>query len=338
MRIPSESIPQADVLDDVVRTVEAVGTGAQSFSDIAEAIGKVDRQGRYYRKAAEILGFIENAANRSNLTPKGRAFLEAPQQRDQRLVAAVLESRLIQRVVPFLEAAGNKGVTREQLENFISKVTQPVGDSMIPRRVSTILSWLDRIGMVREANGRFSVRGLPPGVGIVTYQNADEPLFPKRYALGEYQSIETRARESKGYINVLIDDAARERAEGAHRMLTNLVAARIRKAGSIPKSNQFVDLSAAMPRGFYLFEMKSTTDKNVHGQIRRAISQLYEYRYLQDLPEAKLVVVIENPPPQEKRWIIDYVVKDRNILIAWDGDRKTLKFPAETIADLGFLG
>jgi hypothetical protein len=154
----------------------------------------------------------------------------------------------------------------------------------------------------------------------------------------EYQNIEARARESKGYINVLIDDAARERAEDSHRMLTNLVAARIRTAGSIPKSNQFVDLSAAMPGGFYLFEMKSTTDKNVHGQIRRAISQLYEYRYLQDLPEAKLVVVIENPPPQEKRWIIDYVVKDRNILIAWDGDRKTLKFPAETAADLGFLG
>ncbi|HZU31437.1 MAG TPA: hypothetical protein VFB79_09995 [Candidatus Angelobacter sp.] len=162
-------------------------------------------------------------------------------------------------------------------------------------------------------------------------------MFPKKYELAEYQNIETRARESKGYINVLIDDATRERAEDSHRMLTNLVAERVRKAGSIPKSNQFVDLSAAMPGGFYLFEMKSTTDKNVHGQIRRAISQLYEYRYLQDLPEAKLVVVIENPPPQEKRWIIDYVVKDRNILIAWDGDRKTLKFPRETAPDLGFL-
>lgn len=55
-------------------------------------------------------------------------------------------------------------------------------------------------------------------------------------------------------------------------------------------------------------------------------------------PRAKLVVVIENPPPQEKRWIIDYVVKDRNILIARDGDRKTLKFPAETATDLAFLG
>jgi hypothetical protein len=119
-------------------------------------------------------------------------------------------------------------------------------------------------------------------------------------------------------------------------MLTNLVASKVRKAGAIPKSNQFVDLSAAMSQGFYLFEMKSTTDKNVHGQIRRAISQLYEYRYLQDLSDAKLVVVIENPPPQEKRWLIDHVMKDRNMLIG-TGDKKTLKFPPEVSSELGFL-
>lgn len=72
----------------------------------------------------------------------------------------------------------------------------------------------------------------------------------------------------------------------------------------------------------YFFEMKSTTDENAHSQIRRAISQLYEYRYLQQVPSAKLVVVIENPPPKEKKWIVDYVVNDRKLLIAWDGDQK----------------
>jgi hypothetical protein len=99
---------------------------------------------------------------------------------------------------------GDKGATREQLENFIAEVTQPVGESMIPRRVSTVLSWLDRIGMVQETNGRFSLKGMPANINIVKYQNADEPLFPKKYDLAEYQSVEARARESKGYINVLI--------------------------------------------------------------------------------------------------------------------------------------
>jgi hypothetical protein len=120
-------------------------------------------------------------------------------------------------------------------------------------------------------------------------------------------------------------------------MLTNLVASKIQKAGAIPKRNQFVDLSALMRDDFYLFEMKSTTDINVHSQIRRAVSQLYEYRYLQQVPTAKLVVIIENPPPAEKKWIVDYIVRDRKLLIAWDGDRKTLKFPSEIGADLRFL-
>ena len=97
-------------------------------------------------------------------------------------------------------------------------------------------------------------------------------------------------------------------------------------------------MSASIRDDQYLFEMKSTTDGNVHGQVRRAISQLYEYRYLQDAPSAKLVIVIENPPPQEKKWIVDYVVNDRKLLIAWDGDGKTLKYPKEIGSELRFLG
>jgi hypothetical protein len=338
MRIPSVDIPQADVLDDVVRTVEAVGQGAQTFQQIARMIGKVDRQGRYYRRAAEILGFISNEQNHSGLTARGRAFLDQPEERNRLLAESVLKSRLIQRVLPFLESAGHRGVSRAQMERFIEEVTEPVGESMIPRRVATVLSWLDRVRMVREHNDRFALRGgLPNGVDIVEYEAPDEPLFPKKYDLNEYKSVEGKVREARGYINVLVDDATRERAEGAHRMLTDLVADKIRRAGSIPKNNRYVDLSAAIREDLYLFEMKSTTDDNVHSQIRRGISQLFEYRYLQHVPDAKLVIVIENPPPREKQWIVDYVVNDRKLLIAWDGDGRTLKFPPENGADLGFL-
>lgn len=135
----------------------------------------------------------------------------------------------------------------------------------------------------------------------------------------------------------MIDDAAKERAETAHQMLMDLVASKVRNAGAIPKNNPIVDLAATVNGEGFLFEMKSTTDKNVHSQIRRAISQLYEYRYLQQIPSARLVVVMENPPPDEKRWLVDYVVKDRGLLIAWDGDMRTLRCPPELSAQLGFL-
>src|SRR2546430_2704431 len=138
MRIPSEDIPQADVLDEVVRAVEAVARGAKTFDEIAEAIGKVDRQGRYYRRAAEILGFVRNERNHSILTAAGRLFIRSPERRRELLAEAVLHTRLVQRALPFFEAHEKVGVARKELAHFIAEVTQPVGPSMIPRRVSTV--------------------------------------------------------------------------------------------------------------------------------------------------------------------------------------------------------
>lgn len=338
MRIPSRDIPQADVLSEVVRAIEAVGAGAETFDDIAEAIGKVDRQGRYYRRAAQILGFVQNEHNRSTLTPRGRYFIAHPVQREELLADAVLKTHLMQRALPFFEAHRKNGVRRQELTNFVAEVTEPVGPSMIPRRVSTVVGWLESIGMIYEREGRYFLRGeLPAGVEIVEYEDVEEPLLPKKYDLDEYTCVAGSVRKAKGMITVMVDDAAKERAESAHRKLMEMVADRIRAAGAIPRNNPIVDLAATVKGDDFLFEMKSTTDGNVHGQIRRAISQLYEYRYLQQIPSAKLVVVIENPPPNEKKWLVDYLLKDRKLLVAWDGDYKTLHCPPEIQGELSFL-
>jgi hypothetical protein len=120
-------------------------------------------------------------------------------------------------------------------------------------------------------------------------------------------------------------------------MLTDCVAGKIRHAGAIPKQNRYIDLTATIDSRHYLFEMKSTTDANAHSQVRKAISQLYEYRYIQQAPEARLVVVIEQPVPHDKRWLIDYVVNDRQLLIVWDGDQTNLHCPPQLRQELGFL-
>ena len=71
MKIKSNNIPQADVLEDIIKTVIAVSKGAKTFQEIAKYIDKVERQGRYYRRAAEMLGFIKNTGNTSYLTELG---------------------------------------------------------------------------------------------------------------------------------------------------------------------------------------------------------------------------------------------------------------------------
>ena len=112
-----------------------------------------------------------------------------------------------------------------------------------------------------------------------------------------------------------------ELANGAHINLVNLVASRITAAGGIAKKNQFIDLASKMNEDF-IFEMKSTTETNVRSQVRKGISQLYEYRYLENTPEAKLVLVVERPLATSNIWMNDYLENDRGVLLIWDGDER----------------
>ena len=339
MKIPSEDIPQADELLDVVKLVKGVHQGIRTFQNLAQYIEKVQRQGRYYRRAAEILGLIENEQNSSHLTELGRKFVTvSPQERDQILANTVLSTRIIQRAIPFLEGAGARGVSKAELERFIGTVTEAtIGPSMIPRRVSTILSWLTQINVVRERDGRYYLNPLPRGVELLDYADVDEPLFPKRYELDEYTALKRTIEEKRGSLSILIDEAKRDRATNSHKMLTNLMADRIRKAGAIPKRNTVIDLATNISGTVFLFEMKSTTDDNAHGQIRTGISQLYEYRYIQGVKEAKLVLVIENPLPRKFDWMANYIIQDRGIYLVWDGNRKSFDCPPQVKKDLEFI-
>ena len=89
---------------------------------------------------------------------------------------------------------------------------------------------------------------------------------------------------------------------------------------SVNLSNVLVDLATQISHGKYIFEVKSTTTKNVRSQIRRGISQLYEYRYLQNIPDANLVLVLENPLNDDLGWYQSYLIDDREIYFMWDGN------------------
>ena len=118
------------------------------------------------------------------------------------------------------------------------------------------------------------------------------------------------------------DQAALERAGAAHTQLVNIVAERVRQSGNLPKCNQLIDLAARINNEAYLFEMKSLTPGNARSQIRRGISQLYEYRYLQNLPNVSLILTIETPIPEQLAWMARYLEEDREIYLVWDGNNE----------------
>ena len=83
--------------------------------------------------------------------------------------------------------------------------------------------------------------------------------------------------------------------------------------------------------------MKSTTASNAHSQVRRGMAQLYEYRYLMKVPEARLVLVIEKPLPRTLRWVPDFLLDDRGVLLAWNADGEQLHCQPTLKAELSFL-
>lgn len=109
--------------------------------------------------------------------------------------------------------------------------------------------------------------------------------------------------------------------------------------GATTSENDHIDLLGILPtRKAFLFEMKSGGE-SLLDQIRKGLSQLYEYRYryrsLIEADDLELCLVLpENP--LDLPWIIDYLCEDRQIAVCWFEDGQ-LVYPvqcADRLADL----
>jgi len=337
MLLKKSDIPQADILEDVIKVTEAVNDGATSYQDIANYIDKVERQGRYYRLAAKNLGFIKNYHNHAVLTDLGRKIISsAPEEKKQLVLTATLDNRLFQRLLPFFEMHP-EGVTHVELEQYLKQVSELSEDSTIRRRIDTITSWLRTLGILFQDGDRYFVSYDALGDSfLVEFKDIAEPLLLKTDALREYATVEERTRLAKGTVKYMRNQALTERANNAHTRLVNLVAERVKQSGSLPRCNQLIDLATKNNNKSYIFEMKSANQNNIRSQIRRGLSQLYEYRYLQDLPEAIIVLVVEIPLPNEIGWMNEYLENDRQVSLIWDGNNELYSSSA-TQTRLSFL-
>ena len=81
------------------------------------------------------------------------------------------------------------------------------------------------------------------------------------------------------------------------------------------KQTQFVDAFTRLKSGPAIFEAKSITDDNAVAQIRKGLSQLYEYRYRHELHGATLWLVLSRAPTEE--WVVDYLENDRGVYVIW---------------------
>ena len=209
---------------------------------------------------------------------------------------------------------------------------------MAPRRLSSVVAWLEKLQIITKSDNKYflSSKKVNQEVKILEFTDIREPILPRSNDLREYETVNMRMAKAREDVIIYQNSAAVDRADNAHRKLVNLVADRVKKSGSIPRLNKFIDLATKNEADDYIFEMKSITEANAKSQIRSGLSQLYEYRYLQNLPDAKLILVIENSLPEKNSWMTEYLEKDRDVFLLWDGN-DNLFGTKQTKENLSFL-
>lgn len=85
----------------------------------------------------------------------------------------------------------------------------------------------------------------------------------------------------KPYSLIKRDNDILARAESAHYSIVQQLIDVFRAKGYATFSNTFVDLFAHDGKRSFLFEVKSTENKNFRSQARKGIVQLYEYDYFE---------------------------------------------------------
>lgn len=174
--------------------------------------------------------------------------------------------------------------------------------------------------------------------GVITVSTIAE-TYPFRDRNGSVIPIQPYSRK-KELADPEVTKIKRQKRNLAHKELIDKMDSWLRRIGAKPKENDHIDLYAKIPSdGTFIFEMKSGGD-SILEQIRKGLSQLYEYRYrykeiIADEHISLCLVLPENPATIP--WITEYLCNDREIALCWFEDDDNLVFPTQCASTMRVL-
>lgn len=151
-------LPQANNLETILSTIQAVADGSISPAEIAERLGMVERQGAYYRDAADLLGLISiGDTGNVRVTDRGLRVLGARDQLQQRnrLRFALRKVEGICLLLDLLRCSGGQR-SLAQLESHLQSHSS-LSHSTVARRLSTLLAWMEVVGWIRVNNDQITL-------------------------------------------------------------------------------------------------------------------------------------------------------------------------------------
>lgn len=168
-----------------------------------------------------------------------------------------------------------------------------------------------------ELGGRYEeVNDLLP-----TYENLTSPANVELYDFSLWNRVRP-TRVNMATITTTTDPVKLERANYQHFLLEKAVVALCREAGLQTSTNRHIDVLVQNDQESIIFEMKSSGPGAIRAQIRRALSQVFEYRYLyRDHLKAKqhLCIAIERKPRGAQEWFIEYL-SSIGVGLIWKND------------------
>jgi hypothetical protein len=111
-----------------------------------------------------------------------------------------------------------------------------------------------------------------------------------------------------------------ERANVVHRGTLQVLRTHLQIRKRAVWEDKLIDAYAVLDSGPAIFEIKSITESNERDQIRHAVSQLYEYRFLHSMADASLRIVFSQA--LSSQWYIDYLAGCLGFRVVWIDDGK----------------
>jgi C-terminal AAA-associated domain len=338
MALRTEDFPQADKLNQVAMVADAVKSGRDSDHEIESFIGldSENRQGRYYRKAAELLGLITTYDNHSQLTALGKSFtqLATQQERTDFLATLLTSTELFATIGRFI---ADKKPSESELRSFLIEL-YPGKSSTASRRISSIRAYLRDANLAVFVDGRL-VPGPVAGGALVKRVREEEPATRYKFALEGNNTVAVPTPEHPIFdaetYSIEVDLAKHERAVLTHRKLVDAKATFLHAHGLSAKQTRLIDLFSEGQPGLAIYEMKSLSGENFVAQMRRAVSQLYEYRYAYQAQTARMCIVTNRPPASTELAYVEYLESDRRMAYVWTEDFASFACLQESAALLG---
>lgn len=126
--------------------------------------------------------------------------------------------------------------------------------------------------------------------------------------------------EQQPYILSLVSKKKLENANQKHSSTLEILKQELNSKGYNVTETRHIDAFAIIQDTPAIFEIKSINEENENDQVRAAISQLYEYRFMYSLPSATLWLVFSEKPFSD--WIVEYLTQDRGIGVLWVENNK----------------